>query len=131
MQKQAISLIEVMISISLISVVIASVLHMQQNNLYYLEKFKDSSLYNSYISFALASDDNKRNKNIYLDDIFDFEDDYIRRELKLIKVNIKDEPQEDIQLPKNEFVNSAKITKTIYSIEGKASKEFYSFKLDD
>lgn len=127
--KKALSLMEVMISIVLLAVVITSVLQIQQNNLYYIEKFKQSSLYNSYISFVAIVSDQKRNKTVYLDDEVPFKDDEIRRELKQVKIKIKDEEQKDITLPKNDYIQTAKIMKSTYSIDGKVTKSFYTFKL--
>ncbi len=52
MNKKAISLIEVMVSIALISTVIVTILKIKDNNLFYIDKFKKASLSNGYISLV-------------------------------------------------------------------------------
>ena len=130
--KKAISLVEVLISVALLSIVITAVFQMQQNNLFYLEKFKNTSLYSSYISLIVEQSDSSKLKNttIYLSDKVNFDDDDIRKELKEIKIKIKDEEDIDVKLPKNDYLQTAKIIKSTYSIsDSKASKTFYKFQL--
>ena len=129
--KQALSLTEVLISVMLITVVIATVLQIQQNNIFYLKKFKTSALNNSYIAAIATSDaNNNRNKSIRLSDRIDFNDDNIRKELKKIKIKIKDKKLEDMKLPKNDFIKSANIVESSFSIGNTTRKVFYSFKFD-
>lgn len=123
--KSALSLIEILVSIAIISIVITAILQIQQNNLHFLEKFNRSALNNSYISYAQKEGKN-RNKDIYLSDVVDFKDDDIRKELKEIKVHIKDEEDSDMQLPKNDYIQSAKVNKSTYSVAGN-KKIFYTF----
>jgi len=123
--KSGISLIEILVSIAILSVVITAVLKIQQNNLHFLEKFKVSSLSNSYISFA-QKEGKARNQDIYLSDIVDFKDDDIRKELKEVKVHIKDEEDTGIKLPKNDYIQSAKVYKSTYNVGGN-TKIFYTF----
>ncbi len=128
--KKALSLVEVLIAIVLLTVIISVILQIQQNNIFFLEKFKNNSLYNSYISLIVTSNENKlRNENIYLSDKVNLNDDDIRKEFKEIKINIKDIEDKDIDLPKNDYIKTAKIIKSIYTIEDKSAKTFYTFKL--
>ena len=127
--KKALSLVEVMISIVLLTIIIASILQIQQNNLSFLERFKESSLYNSYISMVATVEDTKRNKTVYLDKVVRFKDDEIRKELKEVKVKIKDEEVDEIELPKNDYLQNAKIYQSTYSIDDKVVKSFYTFRL--
>lgn len=129
MMKKSFSLIEILVAVSLITTVIVAILQMQQNNIYFLEKFKKTSLDNGYISSAVSSSKNMRNKDIILSDLVDLKDDDIRKELKNIKIKVKDERVKDIELPENEYIKSAKVIKTTYSLNNK-NKVFYNFTIE-
>lgn len=118
-----------MVSIILLSVVIVSSLQIKQNNLHNLERFKDISKYDGYINLTANSVEDKADKNIYLSDVVDFDDDEIRREFKDIKIELKHTVLDEIELPKNDFIKSAQITKSRYSIQDNIEKNFYTFKL--
>ncbi|MBT3280347.1 MAG: type II secretion system protein [Campylobacteraceae bacterium] len=126
--RKALSLVEVLVAIILITIVIGTMLEIKSNNIFFLEKFKNTSLYNSYISLAIQ-EDNKEDKNIYLDEVASFNDDEIRKKLKQIKIEIKLEDDEEMNLPDNDYVKTAKIIKTTYTVENQASKVFYRFEL--
>ena len=130
--KQAISLVEVLVSIMLITTVIVSVLQMKDNNLFLLDKFSSSSLVNSYFTYAVESGKN-RNTKVYLSDKVDFKDDDIRRELKNIKILIKDQDLKDVSVPKNDYIKSVSIIESSYKLELKEktmTQKFYTFKLE-
>ena len=126
--KKAFSLIEVLVAVSLITTVIVAILQMQQNNIFFLEKFKNSSLNNAYISLVASTSKTKRNKDIILSDMVDLNDDDIRKEFKEIKINIKDSSKKDMELPKNDYVKGSFIEST-YSLNNMQNK-FYSFKFE-
>ena len=130
--KPALSLVEVLISVMLLTVVISTVLQIKENNIFFLEKFKNTSLNNSYISLVVSNDTNKNDTNIYLGDRVNFDDDEIRREFKTIKIKVKNEDGEDIELPKNDYIPSVKVFNSAYSItsdDKSLTKIFYTFKL--
>lgn len=129
--KKAISLVEVLVSIVLITTVIVSILQMKENNLFLLDKFKISILNNSYISFAVNVGENK-NEKVYLSDIVDFNDDDIRKELKDIKILIQDKNLIDMKIPENDYVKSVNVIESSYILEQnnkKVNQKFYTFKL--
>ena len=129
--KKALTLVEVLVSIVLISIVITTILQIQQNNIHLLKKVKKSTVYNGYISL-ISTYDNKHNTDtkLYLDSEIKFGDDEIRKKLKEIKVYVKDTQLKDITLPKNDYINVAHIFQRSYKIEDKVVKNFYTFKLD-
>jgi len=131
--KKSLSLVEVLISVMLISVVVVALLQIKENNLHLLGKTKDMLKYNSYISLvALENDDKKlRNKSFYLDKKIKFKDDDIRRELKLIKVKIKDKKLKPTRFETDEQVLTINIRQTNISIKDDAMKKFYRFSLGD
>ncbi len=125
--KQSFSLVEVLVAVSLISTVIVTTLQMQQNNIFFLEKFKESSTQNSYISLATSSSKTLRNKKIILSDVVNFNDDDIRKELKDIRVKVVDSKADNVKIPKNDFLEG-KVIQSTYSTD-KVTKIFYTFKL--
>ncbi|MCK5111615.1 MAG: hypothetical protein KAQ94_08850 [Arcobacteraceae bacterium] len=130
MNKQAITLVEVLVSVMLISVVIVSLLQIKENNLHFLEKSKDTIKYNSYIAMvSLDNDKNIRNKNIYLDEEIKFKDDDIRKEFKNIKIKVKDEELEPIEFSTDEYTLQINIKQTSLSMENKTQKSFFRFSL--
>ena len=133
MKKVAFTLVEVLVSITLISIVIATIFQVKENNIFYLEKFKKSSKLNELISIATIDEEKQeklRNKNIYLTKLINFKDDDIRKELKSVKVKVKDEDADSQDLGTEDFDLILNITKSTYSIENKVSSIIYKFKLD-
>jgi hypothetical protein len=130
MNKQAISLIEVMVSIALISTVIVTILQIKDNNLFYIEKFKTTSLNNAYISLvSIPFNEIIRDKTIRVGDKINLNNDEIRKELKGVKVIVNDINAKNIELPQNDYIKNAKITNTTYSIKNNIQNIFYTFKL--
>ena len=127
--KKALSLVEVIVAIVLLTIIIATVLQIQQNNIFFLEKFKNSSLYNSYISLVVEPSNSLRDESFYLSDKVDLKDDDIRKEFKNIKISVKDTEDEEIDIPQNDYIKEAKVVKSTYLIDGQATKTFYTFKL--
>ena len=127
--KKALSLVEVLISIILISVVIAAMLQIKSNNIFMLEKFKNSAKYNSYIAMSVDTI-NRKEKKIYLDSLFKI-DDRLRQELKKYKIAININTTQQLKLPSNSYVPTAQITELKYTLNDNiASKVFYIFKLE-
>jgi competence protein ComGC len=87
----AFTLIEVMISVVIISTVIMALLTMKGNNTHIFSSFKEKSKINQYASFFISNSSyGIESDSVKLDDLvseFDVESD-LRRELKDIKVDV-------------------------------------------
>ncbi len=130
--KRSFTLIEVLVSIGLLSVIIAVVFQIKQNNLFYLHKFNNSVKVDQYIALATIKkfkNDNLKNRKIYLDEIVDFKDDDIRRDLKNIKISLKEEELDDIDFSTDQYNLKIKIIEQIYKYNSKNEKKFYQFRL--
>jgi hypothetical protein len=68
-------------------------------------------------------------KNIYLDEVVDFKDDDVRRELKEIKVVVKNEKLEDEKIEADSFTITKKVTKIHLTTDNQNEKDFYRFEL--
>lgn len=123
--KKAFSLVEVLVAVALISVVIATTLQLQQNNLHILDTNDKRVELNSY--FSLVS--NTRDKDSFrVDDVIKFKDDDIRKEFKDIKVKLEKDDLDPVELPQNDYIKTIQITEYIYTIDGKQRK-FMRFSL--
>ncbi len=132
MNKKAISLVEVLVSVMLISVVIVSLLQIKENNLYFLDKSKETIKNTSYISLIALEDDTKlRNRNVYLSQKIKFDDDEIRRKIKRIKVKVKDKMLQPIEFSDDEYTVQINIKRTSLTIDDNIEKQFFRFILED
>ncbi|MEA3498179.1 MAG: hypothetical protein U9R16_03875 [Campylobacterota bacterium] len=130
MMKQAISLVEVLVSVMLISVVIVALLQIKENNLSLLEKLEETTKYNNYISMV-ALENNTKDGNIYLSEKLDFNDDDIRKELKDIKIEVKNQNLIPIKLDTDEYKIKINIKQTTLSMDDSIQKQYYRFKIED
>ncbi len=125
MQK-AITLIEVLISLVLITVIMASNLSVQNNSLLFYEKIKNLSNENSLISIGIYEKD----KNLDLSTILKFKDDDIDKEFKEHKLKI------DENMVKNDTVESENHSFKIVTYEKKITldekmtKNFYRIDIE-
>ena len=101
--KKALSLIEVIIAISLLSFVIVTLLSLKDQNIFLINKVKGSFITNTYFSSLVLSTEIKEgeNKNIYLSDVMTFSKDEDNRMLKNIKIHFKNKQydKEEFNLP--------------------------------
>ncbi len=132
--KKSFSLIEVIIAVSILSVVMVSLLQIKSDNIFLISKTNEQSKLNDYIQLSIdfkkINKENQENEELFLDEKFTFENDDIRKELKDIKVKIREE-KEDI----NEIETSARslnITtySRVYSIDNSIKKKIYNFKIE-
>jgi len=125
-------LIEVLISIVLISGVIFSLFQIKSNSMYFLEKYGNNQELKSAI--FLVSLNNKemviKDKSVYLNDVVEFKDDDIRRKLKNIKVEVKDELEEIKDISLDGLTIKTQITKINYSVDKEINKQFHIMKFN-
>ncbi len=129
--KKSFSLIEVLIAVSILSIVMTAILQMRENNIQFLQNLTTSNKNSEYICISTLYENNTTvfNTNVYLDKIVDFKDDDIRKELKEQKVFVKSELEKSIDLSNDELVVSVEIYKQTHKIQDKMNKVFYTFKL--
>lgn len=128
-QKKSLTLIEVLISVALISIVIFSLLQIKSNNLdivSFITKSEENSsyLYITALSSKISSI-SKRRENIYLKDLLKINSDDTRRELKDIKIAVKDTPINSINLELFKLV----VYQSSYKYNH-TNKNFFTFRLE-
>lgn len=131
--KDAFSLMEVIISVVILSVVMMTLLQIKSDNIFLVSKSEEKNKSNDYILMALSFNDNISNKNetISLDKKFVYENEEINNELKDKKIFIKDEKIESISIESS--TNSINITNFYrnFSLENSdTQKKIYTFKIE-
>lgn len=122
---------EIIIATSLISIVMLSLFQVKGNNIFLVEKSKESKKQNDYVSLLMDTKEYaKKNKNVYLDKYFNIKDDDIRREFKKIKIKVTDSILSNDTLKMDNFNLQISKFKTSYSFEKGISKDIYRFKLE-
>ncbi len=129
--KKSFSLIEVIISIILLSVVMISLLQIKSDNIFLLNKNdKNSKLYD-YIYLAMnTKNEIDKNDNIHLDNIINFNNNDLIKEFKNIKIKVKSQ-KISTQVIKNNIRDLNIITySTSHNIKDDLKKNIYTFKIE-
>lgn len=120
---------EVVIATILLSTVMISLFQIKSNNIFILEKSEKNKEEKNNLLLAIDTDEvSNRNKNIYLDKLFNIKDDDLRRELKQVKVKVKDELLDTKDIEYDDFILKITEYKTTYSLDN-IKKDIYRFKL--
>lgn len=130
---KAFSLMEVIISIVILSFVMITLLQIKSENIFLISKSNEKIKLNDYILLAIDFKNKIEDKNeeINLYKNYKFENEDIQKELKDIKVTIKDEKIESESI--NSDSNTINITtfSRTFSLENSdIQKKLYSFKLE-
>ena len=122
---------EVLVAITMLSVVMLSLLQIKSNNIFLIKKSDEKAKLNDYVLLSMnLKEVDSRNENIFLDRLYRFDDDKLRQELKPIKVKQKDK-EIDTKTMKNDIMDLNITTySTTYSIDDKIKKSIYTFKLE-
>lgn len=130
--KKSFFLIEVLISIVLISGVIFSLFQIKSNNLHFLEKYASTQESNAVMLLVALNnkETSTKNENIYLNDVVDFKDDEIRKQLKDFKVSIKEELLNNEELLIEGLTIKVETTEINYSIDKQLNKQIHVLKFN-
>lgn len=130
--KKAFSLVEVIISVAMLSFVMITLLQMKSNNIFLLEKSNEKTQLVDYVLLAGDIEDSSKqtNKSVYLDKLTQFKNDDIRRELKEIKIEIKDKELNKLEIKENGLNIKIKTYAREYKIEEDIKKSIYSWEFE-
>lgn len=131
--KKAFSLMEVIIAITILSVVMITLLQIKSDNIFLISKSNEKVKLNDYILLAINFSDeiNTKNEDFLIENKYKFENEEIKRELKDIKVSIKDEKLESESINKDSnSVNIITYSRTLSLENSDIQKKIYSFKLE-
>lgn len=131
--KKAFSLMEVIIAVTLISIVLTALLESKNNNINLLGRVNSSITNDSFIACAmLLSDLNATNKDekVYLKDQFDLKDDDLRKYIKNIVVVKKVEQLDPLEFDDENLAIKVNIDETRYTLKDGISKKLHTFSLE-
>lgn len=131
--KKAFSLIEVIISVVILSVVMITLLQVKNDNIHLVSKSDEKVKVNDYVLLAVNfnSEIKDKNEEINLDKNYVFENEELKQELKDKKIIIKDEKTKTEDT--NNHFNSLNITtfsRTFTLDKTDIKKKLYSFKIE-
>ncbi len=131
--KKAFSLMEVIISVVILSVVMITLLQIKSNNIQLASKSEEKNKSNDYILMALSFNDSITNKNesVLIDKKYTYDNEEINEEIKNRKVNIKDDKLESKTIESHR--NSINISTSFrsFSLENSdIQKKIYTFKIE-
>lgn len=122
---------EVIISIVMLSVVMLTLLQIKSDNIFLVSKSAEKSKLVEYIQLVVnMSNEDKKNENIFLDSVYKFKNDEIRREFKDIKIKVKSEQVDSRDYSINNTNFKIITNENSYSIENNLKKNIYTFKIE-
>ena len=129
---KAFSLMEVIVSIVILSFVMITLLQIKSENIFLISKSNEKVKVNDYILLSINSKDEILNKNedIFLDKKYKYENEDLKNELKDIKVTIQDEKIDSKSID-NGFssINITTFSRTFTLENSDIKKKLYSFKI--
>ncbi|QKJ23859.1 PulJ/GspJ family protein [Poseidonibacter lekithochrous] len=129
--KKAFSLMEVLVAITMLSVVMISLLQVKSDNIFLIQKSEEKAELNDYVSLVMNLEEaSDRNENIFLDRVYRFDNDELRKELKPIKVKIKDDKVSSKLIKNDTYDLNITTYSTTYNIDDKINKNIYTFKIE-
>lgn len=129
---KAFSLMEVIISIVILSFVMITLLQIKSENIFLISKSNEKIKVNDYILLAIDFKNKIEDKNEEIDlyKNYKFENEDIRKELKDIKVTIKDEKIDSEYIHSNfNNINITTFSRTFTLENTDIKKKLYSFKI--
>lgn len=122
---------EVLVAITMLSVVMISLLQVKSDNIFLIQKSEEKAELNDYVSLVMNLEEaSDRNENIFLDRVYRFDNDELRKELKPIKVKIKDDKVSSKLIKNDTYDLNITTYSTTYNIDDKINKSIYTFKIE-
>lgn len=125
---------EVVIAVMILSVVMVALLQIKTENIFLISKTNERVKLNEYVQLAVdlkkVNQESEENTEIYLDKKYPFINEDIRKELKEIKVVIREEKEDEykIETPSQDL-NITTYSRT-YSIDENIKKKIFNFKIE-
>lgn len=131
--KDAFSLMEVIISVVILSVVMITLLQIKSDNIFLVSKSEEKNRTNDYILMALSFNEQISNKNesVLIDRKFAYENEEIKEELKNKKINIQDDKLESKTIESNRnSINIITLFRSFSLENSDTQKKIYTFKIE-
>ena len=132
--KKSFSLMEVIIAVMILSVVMVALLQIKTENIFLISKTNERVKLNEYVQLSIdlkkINEENSENIEFFLDKKYPFVNDDIRKELKEIKVVVREKKEDEYKIEAlSEDLNIAIYSRT-YSINDDIKKKIFNFKIE-
>ena len=132
--KKSFSLMEVIIAVMILSVVMVALLQIKTENIFLISKTNERVKLNEYVQLSVdlkkVNEENSENIELFLDKKYPFVNDDIRKELKEIKVNIREKKEDEYKIETPSENLNVTIYSRTYSINEDIKKKIFNFKFE-
>ena len=132
--KKSFSLMEVIIAVMILSVVMVALLQIKTENIFLISKTNERVKLNEYVQLSIdlkkINEENSENIEFFLDKKYPFVNDDIRKELKEIKVDIREKKEDEYKIETPSENLNVTIYSRTYSINEDIKKKIFNFKIE-
>ena len=135
--KKSFSLMEVIIAVMILSVVMVALLQIKTENIFLISKTNERIKLNEYVQLSIdlkkvneENIENIENIEFFLDKKYPFVNDDIRKELKEIKVDIREKKEDEYKIETTSEDLNIIIYSRTYSINEDIKKKIFNFKFE-
>ena len=132
--KKSFSLMEVIIAVMILSVVMVALLQIKTENIFLISKTNERIKLNEYVQLSIdlkkVNEENIENIEFFLDKKYPFVNDDIRKELKDIKVDIREKKEDEYKIETPSENLNVTIYSRTYSINEDIKKKIFNFKFE-
>lgn len=135
--KKSFSLMEVIIAVMILSVVMVALLQIKTENIFLISKTNERIKLNEYVQLSIdlkkvneENIENIENIEFFLDKKYPFVNDDIRKELKEIKVDIREKKEDEYKIETPSENLNVTIYSRTYSINEDIKKKIFNFKIE-
>jgi competence protein ComGC len=132
--KKSFSLMEVIVAVMILSVVIVALLQIKTENIFLISKTNERVKLNEYVQLSVdlkkVNEDSSDNIELFLDKKYPFVNDDIRKELKEIKVLVREKKEDEYKIETQSQDLNITIYSRTYSINDDIKKKIFNFKIE-
>ena len=132
--KKSFSLMEVIIAVMILSVVMVALLQIKTENIFLISKTNERVKLNEYVQLSVdlkkVNEESSEDIELFLDKKYPFINDDIRKELKEIKVDIREKKEDEYKIETTSEDLNIIIYSRTYSINEDIKKKIFNFKFE-
>lgn len=125
---------EVIVAVMILSVVMVALLQIKTENIFLISKTNERVKLNEYVQLSVdlkkVNEDSSDNIELFLDKKYPFVNDDIRKELKEIKVLVREKKEDEYKIETQSQDLNITIYSRTYSINDDIKKKIFNFKIE-
>lgn len=125
---------EVIIAVMILSVVMVALLQIKTENIFLISKTNERVKLNEYVQLSVdlkkVNEESSEDIELFLDKKYPFVNDDIRKELKEIKVDIREKKEDEYKIETPSENLNVTIYSRTYSINEDIKKKIFNFKFE-